>query len=103
MDKVVELDGLLPEDLTLEGKRIVIDLNNIPDPPRRLVRRVPIKDARHLQTKASSPDEFFEEYGFVLLNAPTAVSDWDSELGSVYFPEVQQMVTQQLLPGPDVR
>ena len=64
MDRVLELDGLLPEDFTLEGKRIVIVLNNIPDPPRRLARRVPIKDARNLQAKASSPAEFFEEYGF---------------------------------------
>jgi len=66
-----------------------------PNPPVR------IDDARPLQAAARSDAEFFDEHGFVLLGAPTAVTDWDDadEIGRIYLPEVETLIRKRLYPG----
>ena len=66
-----------------------------PNPPTR------IADARALQAQAASEAAFFEEHGFVLLNAPTRVTDWGNaeQVAELYLPEVEAMIRDRLFPG----
>ncbi len=69
-----------------------------------------IEDARPFQAQATSEADFFDARGFVLLSHATAVRDWEvdaastdaSEAVRVYYPEIEQLVTQRLYPGKQV-
>lgn len=72
---------------------------------------VQIADARTLQAAAASEAEQFERRGFALLPHRTAVTDWDaapgpaladSEVARIYFPEIEALVRERLLPGRPV-
>lgn len=65
------------------------------NPPTRII------DARPLQAEAASEREFFDHHGFVLLDAPTAVTDWSdtAAVGRTYMPEVEAMIRTRLFPG----
>ncbi|WP_116092118.1 CmcJ/NvfI family oxidoreductase [Sphingomonas crusticola] len=59
-----------------------------------------IADARPLQAAACEHD-FLERHGFVLLDAPTAVTDWgdDAAVAETYLPEVEALIRTRLYPG----
>ena len=65
------------------------------NPPTRIC------DARALQAKAASEADFLAEHGFVLLNAPTRVTDWSNadQVAQYYLPEVEAMIRERLYPG----
>lgn len=60
-----------------------------------------ITDARPLQADARSEQEFLDRHGFVLLDAPSRMSDWDdqAQVSAVYFPEVEALIRDRLYPG----
>lgn len=67
---------------------------------------VAIADARSLQAGAASEAAFFDRHGFVLLDAPSAVDDWDCDqddpanpIATRYLVEVEAMIRNRLLPG----
>lgn len=64
------------------------------NPPTR------IADARALQAQAASEADFFEKHGFVLLDAPTRVTDWGNaeQVGQLYLPEVEAVIRERLYP-----
>lgn len=99
-----EINGLFPPAYTPSGR---VNLSQLagsggkrPDPPR-----IGIEDARRLQ--AGEPEAaFFATHGFVLLDAPSAVRDWDcdqaepgNEIARVYMPEVDALIRERLYPG----
>jgi len=67
-------------------------------------------DARPRQAQARSEADFFDRHGFVLLSHETAVRDWEvtadaaetSEVVRLYYPEIERLVRQRLLPGKRV-
>ncbi|GAA0322568.1 CmcJ/NvfI family oxidoreductase [Sphingomonas oligophenolica] len=65
------------------------------NPPTRII------DARPLQAQAVSEREFFDSHGFVLLDAPTAMTDWAdaAAVGQTYLPEVEALIRTRLYPG----
>ena len=60
-----------------------------------------IRDARALQAQATSEADFLAEHGFVLLDAPTRVTDWGNseQVAEYYLPEVEAMIRDRLFPG----
>jgi hypothetical protein len=68
-------------------------------PPR--IPPTHIHDARALQAKARSEADFLAEHGFVLLDAPTRVTDWGDteEVAALYLPEVEVIIHERLYPG----
>lgn len=69
------------------------------NPPTR------IRDARALQAQARSEADFLAEHGFVLLDAPTRVTDWGNaeQVAEYYLPEVEAMIRDRLYPGQKVQ
>ena len=67
----------------------------VPNPPTR------IRDARALQAQAGSEADFFAEHGFVLLDAPTRVTDWGDagQVAELYLPEIEAIIRERLYPG----
>jgi len=67
-------------------------------PPRPWTR---IGNARLLQADATSEADFLAQHGFVLLKAPTQVTDWGDadQMASRYLPEVETMIRERLYPG----
>lgn len=65
------------------------------NPPTR------IGDARALQARAASEADFFDEHGFVLLDAPTRVTDWGNaeQVAELYLPEIEAVIRERLYPG----
>lgn len=65
------------------------------NPPTR------IGDGRALQADATSEADFLAEHGFVLLDAPTRVTDWGNadQVAELYLPEVEAMIRERLFPG----
>jgi hypothetical protein len=65
------------------------------NPPTR------IGDARALQAEAVSEADFLAEHGFVLLDAPTRVTDWSDadQVARIYLPEVEATIRERLYPG----
>ena len=59
-----------------------------------------IGNARLLQADAKSEADFLAEHGFVLLKAPTQVTDWDDseQVTARYLPEVEAMIRERLYP-----
>jgi hypothetical protein len=94
-----------------EDGRLLFDLR---DPASMAWGRrhpVRIRDARALQAKAASEAEQFARCGFALLPHRTAVTGWDaprgpdlagSEMARVYFPEIEAIIRERLLPGRTV-
>lgn len=64
-----------------------------------------IHDARALQAQATSEADFLAEHGFVLLDAPTRVTDWGNaeQVAELYLPEVEAMNRERLFPGRKLR
>jgi hypothetical protein len=60
-----------------------------------------IADARTLQANATSEADFLAQHGFVLLDAPTRVTDWSKgdQVTQFYLPEVEAMIRERLYPG----
>ena len=60
-----------------------------------------IRDGRVLQAQASSEASFFDEHGFVLLDAPTRVTDWGdaADVAEHYMPLVEAIIRERLYPG----
>jgi len=98
------LPGHFPPSFTATGR---VNLSQLarenkgyrpqPFPPTR------VDDARPLQ-KGRNEAEFLDEYGFVLLEAPTAVRNWaDSEhVSETYLPEVEAMIRERLYRGREM-
>jgi hypothetical protein len=94
-----------------EDGRILFDLKDAGSFGWARSHAVEIGDARALQAKAASEAEQFDRHGFALLPHRTAVTDWDaprgpaladSEMARVYFPEIEALVRERLLPGRNV-
>ena len=68
-------------------------------PPQKPSTR--IRNARMLQADATSEADCLAEHGFVLLKAPTRVTDWGDadQVGQRYLPEIETMVRERLYPG----
>ena len=68
-------------------------------PPQKPSTR--IRNARLLQTDATSEADFLAEHGFVLLKAPTQVTDWGDadQVASRYLPEIETIIRERLYPG----
>lgn len=93
------LNGFLPADFAAsEAPCIVVGEPVAPEFKHRHPP-VEIKDARALQAGASSEAQFFAEHGFVLLPHVTAVRNWDEDIGSIYLPEIEEIIRKRLLPG----
>ena len=60
---------------------------------------VEMNDGRALQADSASEAAFFADHGYALLPHETRVRDWDRDVGSVYGPEVADIVRERLLPG----
>jgi hypothetical protein len=91
----VRLNGFFPSDYQVEGRfRAAVGAPT----PERAYPPVEIGDARALQA-GRDPAAFFAEHGFVLLDHPTAVRDWDSEVASIYMAEIDAVIREQLFPG----
>ena len=108
MATVAQLNGLFPPDFK-PADRLQIDIRKGPPPGFQMPRFGPfqIDDARPLQAEAASEAVFFDEHGFVLLDHATGVRDWSADAASpetsevvrVYYPEIEQLIRERLLPG----
>src|SRR5439155_19265241 len=106
-----QLNGLFPPDFA-PAERLQIDIRTGPPPGFQMPRFDPfaIEDARPFQSQTASEGAFFDEHGFVLLSHATGVSDWEvdptspegSEVVRVYYPEIEQLIRERLLPGKRV-
>ena len=68
-------------------------------------RDITIHNARLMQAKSTDTHSFFEEHGFVLLQAPTRVNNWnqdhsriDTDITNIYHSEVEALIREQLFP-----
>lgn len=91
-----------------EDSRLLFDIHDATTMGWSRRHEVQIGDARALQAEAATEAEQFERHGFALLPHRTAVTDWDaprgpalaeSEMARVYFPEIEALVRERLLPG----
>ncbi len=100
--KSVQVNGLLDPGFHPEGGRLIVDLRDQSAArDNDDGRTVAVEDARALQEASESAASFFEEHGFVLLKAPTAVTKWDladGEIESLYFVEVDALAREMLFP-----
>jgi hypothetical protein len=94
-----QIMGFFPSDFA--GAMPTIDVRNPPDGPRLQFPPVDIREARALQSIASSEAEFFSDNGFVLLQHRTAVTDWD-EVPALFAEEIEGLIRTRLLPGTRV-
>jgi hypothetical protein len=103
------LNGFVAPDHPIDG-RLLFDLKVPASLAWARTHTVEIGDARALQAAAASEAEQFARHGFALLSHRTAVTDWDvppgvapadSEVGRVYYPEIETLVGR-LLPGRKV-
>ena len=93
----IELDGFLSPDFAGDIAP-AMDLGLAPA-PEYVSADVDIRDARAAQAGAASEADFFARHGFVLLAHQTNVRDWQSELASVYVPEITGLIRERLFPG----
>ncbi len=94
-----QLSGFYAVDFVPDGRQRFA-VGSRPDGMDQAPRTVEIADARALQAAEDvSEAEFLARHGFVLLSHATAVRDWDSDVASVYLPEVDRLIREQLLPG----
>lgn len=93
------LNGFYPPDHQALD-RTAFPVGTAPPGVTMLPRTVEIGDARALQAESGlSEAEFFAAHGFVLLPHATQVRDWDTDVASVYLPEIDMIVRERLLPG----
>ena len=64
-----------------------------------------IYNARLLQDQCGSPAEFFQQYGFCLLNHKTEVQEWntdyknsDNDIVNIYQEEIKALIREQVFP-----
>lgn len=93
------LNGFLPSDFDA-AMMPVIDLANPPERRRPYPDYGPIEiaDGRALDP-ALTEAERFERNGFVILDHATGVSDWDTDVPTVYHREIEAIVRDRLFPG----
>ena len=95
------LDGQFPPGFRAAERINLSELmrNATGTPPQNPPTR--IRDARALQARATSEAEFMAEHGFVLLKAPTRVTDWGNseQVTEYYLPEVEATIRDRLYPG----
>jgi hypothetical protein len=102
-----QLNGLFPPEFE-PTERLQIDISKGPPAGFQMPHFGPfqIEDARPVQAEAASDAAFFGEHGFVLLDHETAVGDWESnatppessEVARVYYPEIERLIRERLLP-----
>lgn len=102
------MNGFFPAGYQATGRINLSQLMAARDPQRTPPAPpvVAIGDARALQAGATSEAAFFDRYGFVLLDAPSAVDDWDCDqddpanpIATRYMAEVEALIRTRLLPG----
>ena len=91
------LNGFLPPDFNPDDMP-VIDVANPPRDARPDFGPIEIADARDASDRRSEAERFAED-GFVLLPHVTQVRDWDTDIGSIYLPEIEAVVRERLFPG----
>ena len=111
MATTAQLNGLFPPDFT-PAERLHIDIRQGPPAGFKMPQFGPfeIQDARAFQAGSETEAAFFDEHGFVLLPHPTGVVDWDmdpaspetSDVVRIYYPEIERLVRERLLPGKRV-
>lgn len=69
-------------------------------------REVTLMDAREAQAKYDTPGEFFDKYGFVLLQHKSAVKHWnddmsnfDNDISNIYNGEVEKLLREEIYPN----
>lgn len=95
-----QLRGLFPPGYVADGRVNLSELmrRGVGKPPQLPEMR--IEDARLLQADAISGHDFLEEHGFVLLHAPTSITDFgDPAQVAIYNREVEQLIRTRLYPG----
>ena len=94
----IRLNGFFPPDYVAQ-ERLSFDLG-APAAGQAYWTAPPVDigDARALQGD-DDPSAFFAAHGFVLLQHPTEVRDWDGDVARVYLPEIEAVIREQLLPG----
>ena len=106
----VQLPGLYASDFAVPKDRIAIDPAALAMNGEVPLTEVDVQDARMLQADRD-PTEFFSEYGFVLLDHATEVSEWNTDpvdvsstnqVGSIYAREVEQIVRELILPNSGI-
>lgn len=109
-ETAARLNGLFPPEFDTT-QPVQMDIGSDQSSPLkwRSMGKIKIANARLLQNGIKSESDFFDEHGFILLNHQTAVQDWfltsdpnSSEAKDRYFPEIETLVTQHLLPGKRV-
>jgi hypothetical protein len=93
----VPLNGVVPPNF--RGSIPPFDARRPPQWLRNRFPPVEIRDARTLQSEAVPEADFFAEHGFVLLRHETKVQDWAVNVSPVYFPEIDEIIRNRLLPG----
>lgn len=91
-----------------EDSRLLFDIRDATTFGWARKHEVEIGDARALQAQAASEAAQFARRGFALLPHRTAITDWDAprgpalaggEMARVYFPEIEALIRERLLPG----
>ena len=87
-------------------ERVLIDATGQAPTPGVDADPVPvtIRDARQLQWAAAtgstfSEAGFFAEHSFVVLDHRSDFRDWDADPTPTYFPEIESIIRERLLPG----
>jgi len=95
----VQLKGLLPPDMD-PATMPTIDVTAPPQPrPQPDYPPFEVRNARPSADDCRSEAERFAEDGFVLLRHSTRVRDWDSDVASIYLPEIEAILRDRLFPG----
>lgn len=93
------LNGLYRSDFVADGRQH-LDMATPPVGIDRSGAPTRIEDGRALQAgEQLSEADFFERHGFVLLPHASRVRDWDTEVASLYLPEIEAVVRERLFPG----
>ena len=101
--------GFFSEDRVLmDAKGVEATPGVLPEPAA-----VTIRDGRELQTQAQAEAcfteaGFFDKHSFVLLDHSSGVQNWDpdpavapedTEISTIYYPEITTIIRERLLPG----
>lgn len=103
-----EMNGFFPAGYRTTGRINLSQLMASREPQRAcpVPPTVTIGNAREMQAGAASEAAFFDRHGFVLLDAPSAVDDWNCDqndpanpIATRYMAEVEALIRTRLLPG----
>jgi hypothetical protein len=97
----VVLPGMFPPAYAPSGRVNLSQLmRDYKGQPRTPIPPTRVADARPTQA-GQNEAEFFDEHGFVLLNAPHAVTDWGDKdnVAANYLPQVEEIIRTRLYPG----